>query len=235
MLVAELAQADRELCGRRFLVESGGLAVGGDDHRGEVARVALDRRGDAAQVVEVEVVDVLPIAGNGALDVGIAPGKGAMVGAVGDQDRALAGVGAGEGHRERGDVGAVLREQRPGAVVDHRHQLLRQVDHDRRGAGAAVDLGVLAGDRLLHLGVQVTEHDRAPGAHHVDVLVADHVPDPGPFGTGDEMWRTGPVHLRGEVSGDASGEGFRGSFVELEPGLARGSGRHCGILNRRAK
>jgi transketolase-like protein len=96
-------------------------------------------------------------------------------------------------------------------------------------------VGLLAGDRLLDLGMQVADHDRAPAAHHVDVLVAVHVPEARALGPSDEVRRPGPVHLGGEVSGDAPGEGLNRAFVEFKAGLALEGGGHGGILNRRTK
>ena len=178
LVVAQRAQAAGERGVDQLLVVPGVVLERADQDAGQVIARLGGGLPHAGQVVEGVVAEVGVVRRGDPGRPGRAPRRGAVVGALRDQDLAPPGLRAGDRAAHGGGVGAVLGEDRPVRVPHGRHQQLGQVHHDRAGRVHAVaDPGLRSG-RRLHRRVLVAEHDRAVAAHQVDVLVAVHVPDP---------------------------------------------------------
>ena len=110
-----------------------------------------------------------------------------MVGAA--RDQVAPGVGAGEAHRARGRVRAVLAELDHLGAVDQRQEALRARHLERRGAGEVAAAHQLAPRRVDHRGIGVAEPDRAVAHAVLDVLPAVGVPHPAAEPARDEPGR----------------------------------------------
>ncbi len=158
-----------------------------NDDRRQVARGPLDRLLQALDIVETEREEVRPVLGRDPGRARRAPGERPVIRIGGDQHLAPRGLGARDGHAGRRRVGTVLGEQAPIGVRHHLDQGLGELDQDRRRAVHAVaERGLRAGSALDRL-VPVAEHDRTPGAHHVDEAPAIGVLEPAAFRAGEEL------------------------------------------------
>ena len=110
-----------------------------------------------------------------------------MVGAA--RDQVAPGVGAGEAHRARGRIRAVLAELDHLGAVDQRQELLGARHLDRRRAGEVAAAQQLALHRVDHRGIGVAEPDRAVAHAVLDVLAAVAVPHPAAAPARDEPGR----------------------------------------------
>ena len=164
-----------------------------EDQRGDAPGVLLEQRRGAGEIVVAEgrgqLADDLRDAGvhrRGA-DEPVVGREERVVGAAGDH--VAPGIGAGEAHRARGRVGAVLAELDHLGAVDQRQEALRARHLERRGAGEVAAAHQLALRRIDHRGIGVAEPDRAVAHAVLDVLVAVGVPHPAAEPARDEAGR----------------------------------------------
>ncbi len=185
------------------------------DDAGDLARVTIEHRVEALEVVPAKGVHVRPILFDEPAGTGRTPGGNAVIGAFHHEDLFTPGMLTRDLDSPGGHVGAVLGEHRPVGEVDELDKLLRELDHHGSGMIEAVAVTTLAFGGLLDLRMPIAEHDWAVSAHEIDELVAVHVPVPAPLGPARVVrCPLGDRERRCHVTVDATRDHLAGAIEE---------------------
>ncbi len=233
-LVAELAGAPGIGDLRHGLINEGVVLERRGENRGQVV-AGLGHGGLQARHVVVFAGDLVGLVlGHQTGRAQIAPGMSAMIGALGDDDGLAPGLGAGGHQRHLGGVAAVLAEDRPVGVGDHRGQGFGQLYHQGGGAGHGVAQVQLADEGRVDGLVAIAHEVGAIGAHEIQILGPVRVPDPGAAGAGEELRivvgeepdRLVAIHPAGDHGLGAFAQGF---VETIGPGHGLGLRRKGGL------
>ena len=187
MLVAERPRAGGVDRIGQHLVDEGVVLDRGREDGGQI--VAGRRHGglEAGDIVVVAEDLVRPIFRGHADAPRRAPGRGAVIGALGQDDGLLPRMGAGGDHGHGGGVRAVLAEDRPVGVLDQSREGLGELDHQGGGAGQGVADLHLAHEGRVDLRIAVAEQIGPIGAHEIEQLATVGVPEPRALAPGKEL------------------------------------------------
>ena len=212
VIVAELAHAGQKALRRQLRVVSRVVAKRREHHAGDRAAILLDQPRQPFEIVVAEVQHVGAIFGRDPIGHRADPRMSAVIRAGRGDDLSAAGEMPRDHRCPGAYVGAVFGEHRPIGERRDLDQIFRQLDPERGRRVEAVALLGLAARRFLDAGMAMAEHDRAVGAHVVDVLVAINVPYVGALAAREERRiRAHREQARRLMAVDAAGNDFLGA------------------------